>query len=572
MTKRPSDLKYAVDEYPPLFNWGLLGLQQVCIIAIYLVIVVIIARISGASEEVSQQLVSSAMIASAIAAVLQSLHKGPVGSGYLAPPVISAIYLQASILAINSGGLPVLFGMTIFAGLCEIVFAKILPYFRYIFTPIVSGFIVMAVGIELGIVGTKLFLDITKGWHNVLFSHHITLAIITLSLMVSLTVMEIGKLRLYSVIISILIGSVLGYFLGVIPETSIQMIQEAKWFSLIHFDYVSYSFNPMLIIPFLMSSIAAALRTTGVVTTCQKMNDDDWRRPKMHEIQKGILADGLGTTIGGLLGVPGMSSAPSCVGISHATGATSRCIAYAIGAFLFIFAFIPKIAVLVTIIPHAVIGAALIYTGSIMLIGGIKIITNYPINVRKTFIIGISLLLGLSHEAFPTFYDSLPPSVQIFTGTMLSISTLSAILLSALFRFGIRRTATTMIDASTNLEEKFESIIIRSAKEWGARPEDTLRAVEAAKTLLRLLNEGQYNDTPVTAKVSFDDCSYLIDLYYEGDLLKLPQHRPFSVEELVDEAPMTKGLSGFLIDIYPDKVVSNVEDTTCHIQMKFILQ
>ena len=55
----------------------------------------------------------------AISTVRQAQTRGPVGSGYLAPPVFSAIYIGPAALAAEVGGLPAVFGMTIFAGLVE---------------------------------------------------------------------------------------------------------------------------------------------------------------------------------------------------------------------------------------------------------------------------------------------------------------------------------------------------------------------------------------------------------------------------------------------------------------------
>ncbi len=101
MATRPSNLTYAVDDLPPTGQLVLLGLQQVCLIAIYLVIVVIVVRAAQAPHAVAQSAVSWGMIALGIAAMLQAVWKGPIGSGYLAPSVLSAIYLQPSLLAVS---------------------------------------------------------------------------------------------------------------------------------------------------------------------------------------------------------------------------------------------------------------------------------------------------------------------------------------------------------------------------------------------------------------------------------------------------------------------------------------
>ncbi|WP_420421958.1 uracil-xanthine permease family protein [Simkania sp.] len=571
MKKKPSNLIYAVDERPPLWKWVLLSIQQICIISIYFVIVGIMARQSHATPLLAQQMVSCAMIAVGIAAVLQALWKGPIGSGYLAPPVISAIYLQASLLALERGGLPLLFGMTIFAGLAEVALSQLIPYLRTIFTPVITGFIIMVVGIELGLVGAKLFLDVEIGWHAKIFRPHFLVAVVTLAFLVGLSIWAKGKFRLFAVFIGILVGSILSYILGVIPQKALDGFFKASWTSGINFSHLSYSFDFVLIVPFLMASVAAALRTTGTVTTCQKINDDEWSRPNIHEIKKGILADGLGSTIGGLLGVPGNSSAPSCVGVSQATGATSRYIAFGIGLFLLIFAFIPKVPLLIMLIPHPVVGAALVFTGSLMLLGGLQIISQNPINIRQKFIIGISLLFGLSYQVFGEYFRSLPDSIKAFAGSTLSIATLTSIILNLIFRLGIKRSSTFVVDFASPSHKTFKDFFFKLTKSWNAPETHAKRTYDATNALLKLLDDGRYTDTPVKAKVSFDDTSYQIDLTYHGDLLHLPQHRPLSSEDLIDEAPMIKGLLGFLLTIYPDKLISKAEENKCHIQMQFFI-
>ena len=60
-----------------------------------------------------------ACVGLAIGTLLQALPRGPVGSGFLAPPVFSAIYLAPSVLAAEKGGMPLVFGLTLLAGAVE---------------------------------------------------------------------------------------------------------------------------------------------------------------------------------------------------------------------------------------------------------------------------------------------------------------------------------------------------------------------------------------------------------------------------------------------------------------------
>jgi NCS2 family nucleobase:cation symporter-2 len=102
--------------------------------------------------------------------------------------------------------------------------------------------------------------------------------------------------------------------------------------------------------------------------------------------------------VGGLLGVMGMNTAPSLVGVSKATGATSRYIAFSCGAILVVFAFVPKYATLFLLLPQPVIGASMVFTSSFMIVGGIQIITSRNVDSRTTYVVGVSLLLGLKRS------------------------------------------------------------------------------------------------------------------------------------------------------------------------------
>ncbi|NIV64649.1 MAG: hypothetical protein GWN40_00360 [Nitrosopumilaceae archaeon] len=219
MARKPENLIYAVDDKPPFLRLVLLGLQNAVLIAIYLVYIVIITKAAGESEKLTVSAISMGMIAVSIATVLQSLWKGPVGSGYFSPPVCSAIYLGPSVLAAKAGGLPAVFGMTIFAGAVEIILSRFLHKLRPYFPPAVSGFIILIVGIQLGLVGIDQVLDIRE-YGSPAFEKHILISLITLSIIVILSVWARGLARLLCSLIGILVGFVISIPLGLlIPES-----------------------------------------------------------------------------------------------------------------------------------------------------------------------------------------------------------------------------------------------------------------------------------------------------------------------------------------------------------------
>lgn len=565
MVTRPDNLIYAQNEKPPLGKWLILGLQQVCVLSIYFLLVIVVTRAAHVPQNEIQSYVSFAMLAIAIGSALQAL---PIGSGYLAPPVISAIYLNPSLLAVGKGGLPLVFGMTIIAGLFEMLISYLFHFLRQLFPPIISGLIVIAVGFELGFIGTDQLLYVKGLNSDSDFKAHILASAVTLVSIIALTVWGRGIVRLISALLGIGIGWVVAYFLNLIPPSDLSYIVESPIIGFPKFGVIAYDFDFQLVIPFMIAGLAAALRTIGVVTTCQKINDSSWKRPESGSIKRGIFADGLGCMITGLIGAPGSSSSPSAVGISQFTLATSRYIAFAVAAWLVLFAFCPKMTAVFIAIPMSVVGATLLYTGSMMLVSGIQIITSQPIDVRKTFIIGLSLFLGLSHKLFPDYFKQLPGWIQVFTGTILSITTVVSLILNALFRFRTEKSATVLLESNLQTDE-LDKILSEKVKKWGGNIEDAKNASSFVDAIVKMISDHHLADGPIKVHVTYDDILLKIDLNYQGQQLNLPVHRPQNEEHLLDEMPMSVGLSGFLVGIYPDEIKTSSHGAECHIQLAF---
>jgi xanthine permease XanP len=176
-SKRPASLVYAVDEWPPL-QLAILGAQYAAMSAMYLVLVAIILRHAHVTQSEALGVLGIACVGLAIGTALQSLHRGPVGSGFLAPPVFSAIFLGPSVLAAKTGGMPLVFGMTLFAGVVEVIVDLTIQQLRFVITHVLSGLTVFIVGLELGMVGIGETLDVQ---HEAVPAYplHLTVAMLT---------------------------------------------------------------------------------------------------------------------------------------------------------------------------------------------------------------------------------------------------------------------------------------------------------------------------------------------------------------------------------------------------------
>src|SRR5499427_4915885 len=180
--------------------------------------------------------------------------------------------------------------------------------------------------------------------------------------MVGVTVWGSSRLQLFGVLIGIAVGSICAYASGLVTDEHLHRLEQASLLALPSFTGEGWSFSGTLLVPFLVTALASSLKAVGDLTTCQKVNDAEWKRPDMKSISGGILADACGVLLSGGLGTMGQSTGTSNIGLATATGATSRRIGFACGAILLLSAFVPKLATFFAIMPTPVIGALLLFS------------------------------------------------------------------------------------------------------------------------------------------------------------------------------------------------------------------
>ncbi|MGQ3888535.1 uracil-xanthine permease family protein [Legionella sp. CNM-1927-20] len=543
------ELIYGVNDKPPLVKLFLLALQHVILMSVYLVLIVIVVRAAHLPDNISLNAVRMGMIALAIATSIQAL-KPPIGSGYLAAPVVSAIYLKASLLAASVGGLPLVLGMTIFSGFMEVIFSRFIYQLRALFPPGISGFIISIVGIELGLEGLNQFLELSQRHYHVSLGKHIIIGLITLGTMVGLSIWWRGLIKLICSFVGLVVGFFVAYLLGAIDITNVRFnsIPFLSWPDL---TFISYNFSFSLILPFFIASIAAALRTIGVITTCQKINDTSWKTPDLRSIKGGVFADGLGAITAGICGIPGISTGPSLVGVSSATGATSRYIAFAASVLLILMALFPPIALLLLIMPMSVVGPTLMFTGSFMIVGGIEIMSSRNIDTRMTYVIGLAFLFGLSREIHPNFYASLPPIFQSITYTSLTLSVIIALSLHLIFRLRIRKQAVLNFTEDMS-DKKLSRFILEQGKRWKIDKQIMERIALTTEAIIQHLHHSSLATDSINLILTYDQIDVIVEIQYHGDLLLLPfVNQKKSI--FLEEESFSYGLSDFLIGVYPDK-------------------
>ena len=568
MAERPKDLIYARDEKPPVVPLITIGFQHVAVICPYLVMVALVAEAAKLPQEAARNAMGLAMIAVAFLTVLQSLRLGPIGSGYLCPPVVSAIYLPSAMLAASVFGFPVVCGMVIFAGACEVAVGGLLNSLRKFFPAVVSGVVIIAVGIELGKIGLGVLFD-PKVMHDPRVNDMFLTALFVLLTMIGLAVWAKGLPKLLCVLIGILLGYGVAALLQVFPQEFSTELARSPFFALPNPRFLSYGFEPSLMLPFAIAGLASGLRVVGVLTTCQQMNDATWRRPDMESISGGVIADGIGCAIGGALAAPGMSASPSLVGIEKITGVTSRIVAWPIAGWLVALSCLPQFASLIVNMPRPVMAAALFFNGALMFVAGIQLVVSRPITLRATLIIGLSLLSALSVLFFPEFYKSLPSWTRQFTGSEITVAVVVSTALNALFLLGTWRYGQLRLgaDGTPLTAASFNSFFDQQASEWKIPVADVQRVREVVDQAIE--HVAAKPQGPVRIQVGSDSFDIRVTLNYTGNLPNLPDARPRV--DLVEEQSFVSGLTGYLSGLHADHIERSAKGEECEIKLLFRL-
>jgi NCS2 family nucleobase:cation symporter-2 len=434
MAKRPANLLYGVDDKPPAGVLFLLGVQHVFLMSSTLVLpIVLVSEIGGSFGQV-RAVVALTMIACGIGTILQSLRSRWIGSGYLCPNLCGPNFFSASMEAAWLGGLPLMRGMTIAAGLVEVLFARAIHRIRFLFPPEITGLVVLMVAISLVPLGASKALGVSYEGEPTRGVNLLVTAL-TVLIMVGVNVRGRGKIKLYSVLIGMGCGYLMAWAAGLLTAAQFEQVAAAPWVALPVFDGIlSLSFDWALLPTFIIVSITGALKSFGNLIMCEKVNDAEWKGPDMERISGGLVADAACVTASGLLGGVASDTSASNVGLSSASGATSRRIGFMAGALFIGLAFSPKISSLLSIMPMPVMGAILIFVTCFMIMSGVQIILGSGVDQRKTFIIGIALIFGLSLDIMPSMYAGVPHGLRPLLASSLTLSTVLAVVLNQLLR------------------------------------------------------------------------------------------------------------------------------------------
>ena len=423
-TEKNYNLLYRIDEKPSIMVQLLLGFQNIFaafggIIAVPLVI----SSALGFDGLTATALLSASILVSGIATIIQSKGVGPIGARVPCVMGTDFTFVAPAIAVGGAAGLPGIIGATILGSFVEIISSYFIKPLMKLFPPLVTGTVVCLIGLTL----LPVSMDWAAGGSGAAdygSLKNITIALIVLIITLLLNRYGKGMFSTASVLIGMIIGYIICIPLGMIDFT---LVKEASWVAFPKIFEYGVKFDIKYLLTFIPAYFVTTIETVGCLSSICEVSEVEADEKR---IGKGVLADGVGSCLAGILGAFPNTTFSQNVGLIPLTKNASRSVAIMAGILLVILGFLPKFAALINIMPQPVLGGVGIVMFGTISAAGIKTLSKVKINNRNLLIIATSLGLGLGVTFRPELVSNLPEGIKMIFSSGISTGTIVALILN----------------------------------------------------------------------------------------------------------------------------------------------
>lgn len=424
---RPNDTPHAdlilqLDDRPPALIGMLAALQHLLAIIVPIVTPgLLICQALGVSSRDTNLIVSMSLVISGIATFVQCRRFGPFGAGLLIVQGTSFNFVGPLIAGgalMVKQGTPVeavmaaIFGVVVAGSFIEMGVSRILPFVKRLITPLVTGIVVLMIGLTL----IKVGLISMGGGYRALADgsfangENLLLSSLVLGLIVALNRVPVVPIRSAAIVIALVAGYALAAWLGRLDFSG---MHGAPLFQVpipLHFGL---GFSWSLFVPMLVIYLVTSLEAIGDVTATSKVSRQPVDGPLwMARIKGGVLVNGANSLLAGIFNTFPSSIFAQNNGVIQLTGIASRHVGIWIALFLVILGLFPHVAGVIQAVPEPVLGGAAMVMFGAVAAAGINILAGVTLDRRALLIIAVSLALGLGVSQVPEFLVHMPAAVR----------------------------------------------------------------------------------------------------------------------------------------------------------------
>ena len=427
-----------VDRVLPPAVLGALGLQHVLVMYAGAVAVpLIVGRALKLPPEQVAILISADLFACGIATLIQSI--GFPGVGIRLPVMMGVTFASVSpMLAIGANpsiGLLGIYGAVIVAGIFGILAAPFVSRLLPIFPPIVTGTIILVIGVTLMRVGIGWAaggLPVINGQPNPSYGalDGLAIAVFVLFIILGLTKYTTGFIANIAVLVGIVVGCLIAIPLG---RMHFDKVAAAHWFDIVYpFQFGLPRFDFVACVTMCLVMIVVMIESTGMFLALGEMTG---KKIETDDLSRGLRADGVGTLVGGIFNTFPYTSFSQNVGLVGVTGVKSRWVTVAGGVIMLILGLIPKLGALVEAVPLVVLGGAGLVMFGMVAATGIRILgaVDFKNNRNNLFIAALAIGFGMIPLVAPTFFNKFPEELKPLLESGILLTSIVAVMLNLYF-------------------------------------------------------------------------------------------------------------------------------------------
>ena len=428
-----TDLIYGIEDRPPFKDALFAALQH--LLAIFVAIItppLIIASALKLDVEKTGFLVSMSLFASGVSTFIQCRRFGPIGAKLLCIQGTSFSFIGPIIATGLVGGLPLIFGVCMAAAPIEMIISRTFKYMRNIITPLVSGIVVLLIGLSLIKVGiiscgggyTAMDNGTFASWENLSIAGAVLLSVLFFNRCKN------KYLRMSSIVLGLCLGYGLAFVLGKVDMSALNVEMLMSFNIPQPFKY-GLDFNVSSFIAIGLVYMITAIEATGDVTANSmisglKIEGDDY----LKRVSGGVMADGFNSFLAGIFN----SIFAQNNGIIQLTGVASRYVGYYIAAMLILLGLFPIVGAVFSLMPDPVLGGATLLMFGTVAAAGIRIVASQNIGRKETLVLAVSLSLGLGVELMPDVLSQAPEAIRSIFSSGITTGGLTAIIANIVIR------------------------------------------------------------------------------------------------------------------------------------------
>ena len=421
-TEPTHDLVYGPNDRPAPTIAFVAALQHLLAILVPIVTPgLLICQALGVSSRDTTLIVSMSLVISGIATFLQCKRVGPLGAGllivqgtsfnFVGPLIAGGSLMVKQGMAVETV-MAAIFGVVIAGSFVEMAVSRILPFIKRLITPLVTGIVVLLIGLTLIKVGLISmgggYGAIAKG--NFASVQNLTLSGLVLGTIIVLNRVPVVWVRSTALVIALAIGYIVAGAMGRLDFTG---AREAALFQIPTPLHFGLGFSWSLFVPMLIIYLVTSLEAIGDVTATSKISKEPVEGPVwMRRIKGGVLVNGFNSLLAGFFNTFPSSVFAQNNGVIQLTGIASRHIGLWIAGMLVVLGLFPPVAGVLQAVPEPVLGGAAMVMFGAVAASGINILAGIRLDRRALLIIAVSLALGLGVSQVPEILTSLPHALK----------------------------------------------------------------------------------------------------------------------------------------------------------------